>query len=565
MKQSLSKIFIFLALFFGSPSLALSNGHLPRCYETKPSASKAVRCIIVEKWDGVWDKNLWIGEAYWDAGSDFSMPSRDIGVWIKDGKVHQEGKFSTPRKDFKTPYSSPPYYFPSSKLKKLFATYSQIERKSIQTNLAFHGYYKSKIDGLYGKGTAAALKAYNKEYLGNANLTKSSNVKALLDDLLKEKPASLSADKCQGSDSKSVKCRPIAIIPKEQLLTTAEQIEATEPAAPSPLDFAKVKASYAAGNFSQAFKDAQTLSVEGNPDAQLYLGKMYADGRGTLQVTTSAHMWFNIASMNGSDEAFEERKTIQSQMTPELINEAQKMAVECIKSDYKNCGLLRQTSSKNVVIAQHSFRKNFQPSVSELRTYFLNQSVTERKQIHYALKKKGYYQSSVDGFWGAATQRALLNYIGSNQAVSEMSEIYTSLISEVDVPSSFAAPKTTSTYTANDNPPKKSAQGYTKAQAEAICAPKARLLANETENNRKKSSGSKTITCRSDSDLFTFGTNNRFGTSMGTTKCRESSGGGWPGLIPLLLETDPSSKARRAGEDAYQLAMESCMAQYGWF
>jgi len=158
-----------------------------------------------------------------------------------------------------------------------------------------------------------------------------------------------------------------------------------------------------------------------------------------------------------------------------------------------------------------------------------------------------------------------LNYIRSNQAVSEMSEIYTSLISEVDVPSSFAAPKTTSTNTNNGNPPKKSAQGYTKAQAEAICAPKARLLANETENNRKKSSGSKTITCKSDSDLFTFGTNNRFGTSMGTTKCRESSGGGWPGLIPLLLETDPSSKARRAGEDAYQLAMKSCMAQYGWF
>ena len=54
----------------------------------------------------------------------------------------------------------------------------------MQTKLSSFGYYRSDIDGLYGKGTAAALKAYNKEYLGDADLTKSANVKALLDDLL---------------------------------------------------------------------------------------------------------------------------------------------------------------------------------------------------------------------------------------------------------------------------------------------------------------------------------------------------------------------------------------------
>ena len=54
----------------------------------------------------------------------------------------------------------------------------------MQTKLSSFGYYRSDIDGLYGKDTAAALKAYNKEYLGDADLTKSANVKALLDDLL---------------------------------------------------------------------------------------------------------------------------------------------------------------------------------------------------------------------------------------------------------------------------------------------------------------------------------------------------------------------------------------------
>ena len=273
-----------------------------------------------------------------------------------------------------------------SPLRDTFISLSLLDRKLIQSKLSLRGYYQSSIDGLYGKGTAAALETYNKGYLGNADLTKSSNVKDLFDDLLKEKPTSVSANKCQGSDTKSVKCRPIAIIPRDEQVDATEQVAATELAAQPP-DFAKVKASYDAGNFTQAFKDAQILAVEGNPDAQLYLGKMYADGRGTLQVTTFAHMWFNIASMNGSDEAFEERKIIQSQMTPELINEAQKMAVACIKSDYKDCGVLVQPSEAKVIKEEEPPQKPFQPTSSELRSYFINQPTLQRKQMQYALKK----------------------------------------------------------------------------------------------------------------------------------------------------------------------------------
>jgi len=324
--------------------------------------------------------------------------------------------------------------------KPLFTRLPQAERIEVQTILSKLGYYSSDIDGLYGKGTAAALKAYNKEYLNNADLTKSSNVKVLLDDLLKEKPAVVAANKCQGSDTKSVKCRPITIIPRDEQAAATEQVEATEPEVLPPLDFAKVKASYDAGNFSQAFEDAQTLSVEGNPDAQHYLGKMYADGRGTLQVTTSAHMWFNIASMNGSDEAFEERKTIQSQMTPEHINEAQKMAVACIKSDYKDCGVLVQPSEAKVIKERELHQKPFQPTSSELRSYFVTQPILQRKQIQYALKQLGYYGSSVDGLWGKGTKRAVEDYLLVNSSINGLDGIYESLTEEVEVPSYFENP-----------------------------------------------------------------------------------------------------------------------------
>lgn len=149
----------------------------------------------------------------------------------------------------------------------------------MQSKLALLGYYKSTIEGLYGKGTAAALKAYNKEYLGDADLTKSANVKALLDDLLREKPTDEEAEP---------KVKVTLNLGSGGLQIELDSGEAPKPKetqVPPQVDFAKVKASYDAGNFTQAFREASTLSVEGNPDAQLYLGKMYADGRGTLQVT----------------------------------------------------------------------------------------------------------------------------------------------------------------------------------------------------------------------------------------------------------------------------------------
>ena len=73
-------------------------------------------------------------------------------------------------------------------LRSAFVKLTKGKRKVIQSNLAEEEFYTSSIDGLYGRGTAAALKAYNKEYLGNADLGKSANVKKLIDTVLVLKP-----------------------------------------------------------------------------------------------------------------------------------------------------------------------------------------------------------------------------------------------------------------------------------------------------------------------------------------------------------------------------------------
>ena len=70
--------------------------------------------------------------------------------------------------------------FKPSVLKTVFVELQQSDRKQLQTNLKQFGFYKSSIDGLYGKGTAAGLTAWNNTNLNGADLSKSDNVSKLM-------------------------------------------------------------------------------------------------------------------------------------------------------------------------------------------------------------------------------------------------------------------------------------------------------------------------------------------------------------------------------------------------
>jgi S1-C subfamily serine protease len=79
----------------------------------------------------------------------------------------------------KTPESSK-----QSLLAVAFNKLSQSQRRQIQLTLSKLDLYASKIDGVYGKGTAAALASYNKKYLKDFDLTKAENVGNLIDSVL---------------------------------------------------------------------------------------------------------------------------------------------------------------------------------------------------------------------------------------------------------------------------------------------------------------------------------------------------------------------------------------------
>jgi TPR repeat protein len=67
---------------------------------------------------------------------------------------------------------------------------------------------------------------------------------------------------------------------------------------------------------------------QGNVQAFAKLGWMYAQGRGVLQDFIQAHMWYNLAAVQGEPRAAEARDALTKEMTPAQIAEAQRLARE---------------------------------------------------------------------------------------------------------------------------------------------------------------------------------------------------------------------------------------------
>lgn len=174
---------------------------------------------------------------------------------------------------------------------------------------------------------------------------------------------------------------------------------------------------------------------------------------------------------------------------------------------------------------------------------FTSQSRLKRKQLQYALKKLGYYSYGIDGLWGKGTNSAFVKFISSNglKGKSE-SQVFSSLLSRVDVPSSFAAPKkkVTASNTSNGWRSFSANPRYSYEQAEAICKPRA----SSAYDNASQPQTGTSYSCNS------WGSN---------INCRDSSGPA-NATQGLILGIANAFK----GRDAAKAVMTSCMAEYGW-
>ena len=68
-------------------------------------------------------------------------------------------------------------------------------------------------------------------------------------------------------------------------------------------DLASAERAYQQKDYAAAFKELTPLAEQGNPDAQLILGKMYMKGRGVLKDPDQAIHWFKASAVQGNADA----------------------------------------------------------------------------------------------------------------------------------------------------------------------------------------------------------------------------------------------------------------------
>ena len=90
-------------------------------------------------------------------------------------------------------------------------------------------------------------------------------------------------------------------------------------------------------DYKEAVKWYLLAAEQGSASAQYNLGVMYDNGEGVIQDYVRAHMWFNLVTSKGEEKARKNREEVTKKMTPSQIAEAQKMARDCEKKNYKNC------------------------------------------------------------------------------------------------------------------------------------------------------------------------------------------------------------------------------------
>ena len=94
----------------------------------------------------------------------------------------------------------------------------------------------------------------------------------------------------------------------------------------SAADFDSALMAYEQRNYEQAWQGFNELAETGDADAQYMLGRMYAQGQGTLQDFVQAYQWYNLAAAQGQRFAGAARDVLGERMTAEQIASAQELA-----------------------------------------------------------------------------------------------------------------------------------------------------------------------------------------------------------------------------------------------
>ena len=90
-------------------------------------------------------------------------------------------------------------------------------------------------------------------------------------------------------------------------------------------------------DYKTAVKWYRLAAKQGYALSQGKLSVIYALGKGVIKDLVYAHMWGNIAATNRYKLGAKVRDSVAKKMTPSQIEEAQKLARECVRKKYKGC------------------------------------------------------------------------------------------------------------------------------------------------------------------------------------------------------------------------------------
>ena len=90
-------------------------------------------------------------------------------------------------------------------------------------------------------------------------------------------------------------------------------------------------------DYKEAVKWYRLAAEQGYATAQNNLGVMYVTGKGIPQDSVRAHMWFSLAASQGDTNAEESLDRMNKEMESSQIANAQIMAQDCEKKNYKSC------------------------------------------------------------------------------------------------------------------------------------------------------------------------------------------------------------------------------------
>jgi S1-C subfamily serine protease len=196
-------ILFFVALMLS----ATASFALPRCKGSPIDTSRNIGSIThVKSWSRCKGKVTYYSGAYYDGTfkngkwhGQGTYAERDTrvykGNWVnglRDGfGVQTQRSYPKIKRGIwsKNKFVKSQANVQISPLRQGFTKLSKKQREQIQAALSHLGFYKFTVDGLYGKGTAAALTAYNKQNLNGADLSKSGNVSKLMTAVLALKPS----------------------------------------------------------------------------------------------------------------------------------------------------------------------------------------------------------------------------------------------------------------------------------------------------------------------------------------------------------------------------------------